>query len=484
MSFSFDSVVHLYRDTYYKMPQSLKTFLGSIYGSIPLEVRYGKLYGEFMKRYKEFEEADEQFKQDFVYNKTLETLIFAEENIPFYKEHFQKYGVSSKDFKSLDDLKRFPSISKHDIKANIDRMYTDKVEKPVPYYSGGSTSSPTKFYHPLYRSRAKHKAYSLYTLSKVGYSYRDRTLLLKGREAIDLKRDIYWDYEPVDNFLNVTSRYILSEKFPLIYAAVKKFRPKFIFGYPSAVMDFMFATQAGGYDPLPLKGIILASESVFDAQIEMLKDFYGDIPVFIDYGHTERVVGAYRLDFRPYRFVGPYGVARAVNGEIVGTSLDNYVMPYINYRTSDEVGGEIICYDGSDIMISAEQIKGRSQDYLVTYDYRLISLTTLYVGHHLPVEVVGNLQYRQKEPGRVEVLIEKGRMRIDKEKIVKGLNEMVKEGIFFEIKVVDEIPRSVRGKRVICKQSLDIDAIRQTQGGKIAASKTQAEKKRSHMAFS
>jgi len=38
--------------------------------------------------------------------------------------------------------------------------------------------------------------------------------------------------------------------------------------------------------------------------------------------------------------------------------------------------------------------------------------------------------------------------------------KLVREGIEFDIKTVDKIEKTHRGKRVICKQSLDIEKIR------------------------
>lgn len=464
MSFSFDSVVHLYRDTYYKMPQSLKTFLGSIYGSVPLEVRYGKLYTEFKERFDAFEAGSEQFKQDFVYNKTLETLIFAEENIPFYKEHFQKHGVSAKDYKALDDLKLFPTITKHDIKANIDRFYTDKVEKPVPYYSGGSLSTPTKYYQPLYTSRAKHKAYSYYTLAKVGYKYRDRTLLLKGREVSKPESNIFWEYEPVDNYLYLSNNYMNSDKFPMMYEQAKKFKPKFIFGYPSAVLSFIAMSRQYHLAPLDIEGVIVSSESIYEADFEEIKEFFGkDVPILADYGHTERVVAAYRLNFDNYHFVNAYGVPRIIDDEIVGTSFDNFVMPFINFKTGDAVSGEKIFFEGTDIAREVKNIEGRTQDFLVTEDERLVSITTMCGGQHLPLDLIRNLQYRQTEPGKVTVLVESRTGDIDKEHVIAGMKKLVRDGIDFDVEVVDKIEKSARGKRVICKQSLDIEKIRRKQ---------------------
>ena len=461
MRFSFDSVVHLYRDTYYKMPQSLKTFLGTLYGNIPIEIRYGKLYSEFMKRYIDYENADEQFKQDFVYNKTLETLIFAEENIPFYKESFQKHGVTAKDFKSLDDLKKFPTITKHDIKANLSRMYTDKVEKPVPYFSGGSLSTPTQYFHPLHTSRAKHKAYSMFTLAKAGYKYRDRTVLIKGREVSKPEKDIYWEHEPVDNYLYLSYNYLSSEKFPLMYEQARKFKPKFLFGYPSAVLSFIAMSKQYGKPPLEIEGVIVSSESIYEPDFHTIKEFFGDhINILADYGHTERVVGAYRLNFDNYKFINAYGVPRIINNEIVGTSFDNFVMPFINFRTADEVSGDILFFEGTDIAREVKNIEGRTQDYLVTEDERLVSITTMCGGQHLPLDMIRNLQYRQTEPGKVTVLVETRDGKIDKEHLISGMKKLVRDGIEFSVEEVDKIERSPRGKRIICKQSLDIEKIR------------------------
>ncbi len=462
MKFSFDSVAHLYRSTYYKMPQSLKTFLGSIYGNIPISIRYGKLYSEYMDRYRAYEEGSEQFKQDFVYNKTLETLIFAQENIPYYTDIFQKHGVSAKDFKSLADLKRFPTISKHEIKANLERLYTDKIEKPVAYYSGGSLSTPTKYFQPLFTSRAKHKAYSMFTLGKIGYKLRDKTLLLKGREISKPDEDIYWEYEPVDNYLYLSNNYMNSEKFPLMYERAKKFKGKFLFGYPSAVLSFIAMSKLYGLEPLKVQGIIVASESIFEPDFGVIKDFFGDVDILADYGHTERVVAAYRMNYENYKFINAYGTPRIVENEIVGTSFDNFVMPFINFKTADAVSGDIIYFEGSDIAREVKNIEGRTQDYLVTDDNRLVSITTMCGGQHLPLELIKNLQYRQSEAGKVIVLIEERDKPVDQEHVISGMKALVRDGIDFSVEIVDKIERSATGKRVICKQSLDIEKIRQS----------------------
>ena len=452
---SIDSILHLYRDFYYKLPQSIKTVMGTAYGTIPLPIRFGKNYVEQKDRLEKYLSLNRVEQQTLTYTKTLETIKFAETYIPYYKKSFKKAGISSKDFKTLNDLKKFPLISKADIKANLDDFYIDTFEKPIKYYTGGSLSTPTKYYHPLYTSRAKERVYNNYFFSKVNYNYRDKTLLLKGREISKPKEGIYWEYEPVDNYFLLSNNYLNSNKFPLMFAKAKEFSPKFIFGYPSAVLSFIKQCKKYKYKPLTIEAILLSSETVYLHEINLIRDFFG-VDVLTHYGHTERVAIAYRVNEEPYQFMNSYGATRVVNNEIVATGFDNRVMPLINYKTGDRVSGKIEYIEGTDIAISCENIEGRTKDFLVTNDHRLVSITTMCGGQHLPLEQISNIQYIQTEPGRVKVLVETQDGTLNHQHLIRGMKALVRDGIEFEVDSVDKIQKSSRGKRVICRQYLEV----------------------------
>ncbi|MCH9812834.1 MAG: hypothetical protein K0U47_02695 [Epsilonproteobacteria bacterium] len=456
---SIDSILHLYRGIYYKMPQSLKTFIGSVYGSIPLSIRFGKKYVEQKEMLDGYLSLDEKGQEAFTYQKVLETIKFAEEHIPYYQKSFKAAGVSSDDFKTLADIAKFPVISKADIKANLDDFFIDKFEKPIEYYTGGSLSTPTKYYQPLYTSRAKEKAYNNYFFTKINYNYRDKTLLLKGREVSKPEEDIYWEYEPIDNYFLISNNYMNSEKFPLIFEKAKAFSPKFLFGYPSALLSFIKQCKLHGYEPLNIQGVMLSSETAYAHEIEIIRDFFG-VDVLTQYGHTERAAIAYRVNDEKYHFMNSYGAVRIIGHEIVATGFDNSVMPLINYRTGDSISGEVDYIEGTDIAKAAETIEGRTQDFLVTDDKRLVSITTMCGGQHLPLDQISNIQYIQDEPGRVKVLVEDQNKGVDPDAVIHGMKQLVRDGVDFEVELVDEIEKSARGKRIICKQGLDIEKIR------------------------
>jgi predicted transcriptional regulator len=79
-------------------------------------------------------------------------------------------------------------------------------------------------------------------------------------------------------------------------------------------------------------------------------------------------------------------------------------------------------------------------------------------GQHLPLETMDAIQYIQNENGCVTVLVEGN--NIDIKKVREGMCKLVREGIEFDVKTVNKIEKTHRGKRVICKQSLDIEKIR------------------------
>jgi phenylacetate-CoA ligase len=452
-----EELLYQYRMIYYDFPQSLKIFLGSLYGNIPLSIRFGEGYNSHTKIIQKFENANEQYKLDFMYNKTLETLLFAEKNIPYYKDIFNKYGISSKSFKSLDDINLFPLLTKNDIKKNLDKIYTQKIEKTVSYYSGGSLSTPTKFFLPV-STRAKEKAYNNYIFSKIKYQHRDKSLLLKGREIVNVKKDIFWEYEPVENFFLLSTNYLNSEKFSIMYTKVKEFKPRFLIGYPSAVLSFIKQSKLYNLNKLDIAGVILTSETIYKDELQSIQEYFG-VDVLTHYGHTERNIIGYRINRSMYNFMNSYGLVREKNSELITTTFDNFTMPFINYKSGDSVVGSINHYETTDIIKEVENIEGRTQDYLVTKDKRLISITSMYYNRDKLFEQVNAIQYIQEKIGEVTVLIES--TEINPKVLEKTMNQnLAYKGLDITVHVVQEIKKSARGKRIVCIQKLDIDNIK------------------------
>ncbi len=454
---SFDNILHLYKNSYYKFPQPLKLFLGELYGKIPLHIRFGQIYTNHLNLLKKFEDNNQQYQLDYIYNKTLETLLFAEQHIPFYRNKFRKHCISSSDFKEISDISRFPTLEKSHIQNNLDELYTNFHETPTAYFTGGSTSAPTKYYLPLTTSRGKEKAYNLFALSSIGYKYRDKTVLFKGREVADVKKHTYSQREPIDNYLVVATNHLNSIHFKKIHQDIIDYSPRFFFGYPSAILDYIHTAHQYNIQPVQIDGVILTSEMVYQEEINLIKNNLTD-NILIKYGHTERVCFATNTNLK-YKMFNSYGLHRIVENELVGVSFDNFVMPFINYRTNDYVSGNINFFPGTDVAISLSDIEGRLQEYLVAADGRLISICVMGAGHYSSLNGVDAIQYQQSEPGKVQLLVE-SRRDIDCNAISAQLLNFTNNAIDFNVVKVEKLEKTSRGKRIMCKQSLDVDSYR------------------------
>ena len=451
-----DSVLHQYQSSYYNLPRGVKTFLGSLYGNIPVSVRFGRYYNIHKKILEKFENETEQYKLDFQFNKTIETLQFSEDHIPYYHNLFKKYSFSVKDFKDFSDLSKLPKLTKSIIQKEGSQLYTEKFDKVVKYSTGGSSSIPMTTYAPRSISRAKEKVYTTSSFEKTKYKYRDRTVALNARGNIDEANGIYWDYQLIDNYLLLSVNHLSEEYIDKILGEVTKWNPKFFYGYPSAIAMFIKSCHAVGINSIPnIEGVVLTSESISWEDVKLIKDFF-KASVVSHYGHTERVISASRLDLDNYSFYGSYGLVNVDNSEIIGTSFDNIVMPYINYSTQDNVG-ETTYYTGTNIVKSVSSLLGRMQECVVTKENIIIPLLSIGAGHFVSFDYIEQAQFFQDTPGKVTLyIVTKYPEKINVVNIVEQMEDQINNKIDFDIKFVDQIKNTVMNKRILCIQKLDI----------------------------
>ncbi len=453
---NIDSILHQYKNSYYKLPSSVRTFIGELYGSIPLSVRFGKNYPKHREIIEKFYSSSKQFQLDYMYNKTYETLQFAYDNLPYYRELFDKYDFKIKEFKSFDDYKKVPYLTREDVLNNLSNMHTNKVEKEVLMETGGTSMNAMKFFIPKELSRAKEKAYFLHIFKQLeGYKYRAKTLAFRTIH-VDSTEPKLWMHEPVDNYLFFSTNLINNKNIHTILKQIKRFQPKFINAFPSALYLFIQTCKKNNINELSnIKGIILTSEGIPEHYFHEFQNFF-KCNVVAQYGHTERICTAYSLNQEEYKFLNPYGLSESINNEIVGTSFDNFVMPFIRYRTKDFISGESDFFKDTNILKTAKRIDGRLQEYLVTQDNTLVSILQLSYDHITNYEYADAIQFYQDTPGYITLYIQSEEPeKIDYQKVISLAKKMSNQ-FEYKIKTIEKIERTSRGKFKHLIQKLDI----------------------------
>ncbi len=453
---NIDSILHQYKNSYYRLPSSVRRFIGELYGRVPLSVRFGKNYPKHQKIIEQFYNSDEQFQLDYMYNKTYETLQFAYDNLPYYKELFNKYDFKVENFKSLDDYKSVPYLTRDDVLKNLSNMHTNKLEKEVLMETGGTSMNAMKFFIPKELSRAKEKAYFLHIFKQLkGYKYRAKTLAFRTIH-VDGTEPKLWMHEPVDNYLFFSTNHINNENIHSILKQIKKFKPKFINAFPSALHLFIQTCKKNNINEfLNIEGIILTSEGIPKHYFDEFKNFF-KCNIVAQYGHTERICTAYNLNQQKYNFLNPYGLVESVNNEIVGTSFDNFVMPFIRYKTKDFLSGENTFFKNTNIVKTAEYIDGRLQEYLVTKNNTLISILQLSYDYLTNYEYADAIQFYQDTPGYITLYIQSEKPEKIHYETVISLAKKMSNQFKYQVQTVEKIERTNRGKYKHLIQKLDI----------------------------
>jgi phenylacetate-CoA ligase len=133
---------------------------------------------------------------------------------------------------------------------------------------------------------------------------------------------------------------------------------------------------------------------------------------------------------------------------MVGTSLDNFAMPLIRYRTDDwAVIGPPSCACGRNYKLLKETRGRWHQEVLVGKLDNLISITAVNV-HTDIFDHVQQLQFYQREKGRVELRIKRKPeyTERDSRRILAALEEKMGDTMEISLTFREEIPLVPSGK--------------------------------------
>ena len=184
------------------------------------------------------------------------------------------------------------------------------------------------------------------------------------------------------------------------------------------------------------------------------------------FGHSERLIFTplNQNSYNQYDIQKKYGYVELIDkqqhiidtpdreGELVGTSFDNFAMPLIRYKTND-----FTSYSDEKIN-SLKLIQGRwNKEYLEGKDGLKLTLTALNM-HNKIFENVIHFQFLQEKVSEVTLLlvVKSSYTMYDKKNILDALKQKAGHALEFKIKIIDTPILSKRGKmqKLIKKISL------------------------------
>src|SRR5215467_3585680 len=452
---------------------SLRSALRRIYdsSSVPVQTRIRMAYGRLPARWKlgsEFHEYCEDLMRndrrsraelDELQLAKLRTMIeHSAERVPFYRKAFLGAGFKLEHFRTIEDLRHIPVLSRHDLREHFDELRAVDASRyePETSYSGGSTGEPVRFLLDR-KAIAMEKACIRRHWLRSGYKDGEPTINLRGLR-VAVKPDEYWVVDRGENCLYLSSYHLTPATVGRFVKAINAFQPALFYCYAS--MAWLLATLAkeAGLEVHSPRSIICASETLHGYQRTRIESMF-TTKVWDWYGLTELVGNASQCErHEGYHVSMEQGCLEVLDendrpvgpgetGEIVATGLHNFSMPLLRYRTGDlavYTDELCACARGSRLIKS---IRGRITEYIETESGARLTATALNV-HGGTWQNVIQFQYVQRSRRKVTLLVVRGERYTDADesRILREMGERFGDEIELGIEYTAEIPRTARGK--------------------------------------
>jgi len=407
-------------------------------------------------------------RRAWVFHRLKQTLVRANEGIPFYQERFRQAGFDPQcDFRSIGDLTRLPVLTKGDVRAHWESMIDRRfLFGSVEAHTSGTTGQPM-----VMRLNESYVAFDYACMyrhwAKAGYTFRAPYAAIRSYVP-ETPDGPLWIRNEWQNTLYMSAYHLKPSNAERYLDALLQFRPAFIRGYVSSVnvlAEFAYPHRDKfGF----VRGVFTASETLSDFERANIERTFGK-KLFDWYGMTEpAVVITERADHDGMEVDWEYGYPEFLEDSALGpderrllaTSLHNPVMPFIRYETGDvaQVAGET---DATGLYPKIRAMVGRKDECLVTPDGARLPSLNFYSLLQTYTDIL-RFQFVQLDSTHVVMKISVRPGAADIEAMVFALREEVRKrlgpDLELEIQVTDQFLTSPDGKTPTFKRLLQLPA--------------------------
>jgi phenylacetate-CoA ligase len=389
-------------------------------------------------------------------NERLKVLIkHTYENVPYYTKLFDSLNLKPSDFRSKEDLKKLPILTKDEIKRNFPEFIVNKNLKKGTYYKGassGSTGEPLNYYLSK-EAYSFNIACGLRAWSWMGYKLGDKYIKISQNQRSKKEKKIQ------DKLMNNDYLYLKNIDKSSILEAIDLIRtanPKIIRCYPDP-LEFIADELIARNEFIPLKAIattgnVLHNEARKKIEFAFQTKIYdgysceGSAPFFQCEVHENYHAG---MEYAISEFVEVEENENGLKqGRHIVTNLWNLDTPFIRYDSQDllEFSDEK-CSCGRNLL-PVKRILGRDNDVLETPNGRklIVHIFTIFFGK---ISQVNQFQIIQQSPSSCIIkLVVNTYYDLETELFIKtNLQEIFGNEIQLKIMICDSIEPSPSGKR-------------------------------------
>ena len=393
-------------------------------------------------------------------------------NVPYYRAMFKREGITPQDIRTEDDLRYIPVTTKKDMQAlpvNDIVSRGIKIEDLIIRKTSGSTGEASIVRRTWLEERIL-QGFRWRSLAFLGWTMRDRVVNV----GLPLKPQRSDSQVPARfiQFLGFyrNRRINCLQSFEKIILELEEYRPNVIAGYPGVLSKLAQTIESRGQIKCTPRFIATGGETLTRTMRDQISHAFG-APVYNLYGsHEFNLIGwecketgeLHTCDDNLLLEVQRDGntVDEGERGEVVGTSLHSFAMPFIRYRLGDVVTrGSKVCRCGLPFS-TIRAVLGRMLDYFRLPGGRIVHSYEITTG--VKRQVPGLIRHHQIVQERSDKIV----MKIVpfnkiEENIIISLEQSVKEKlgreIEFRIIQVDGIDLELNGKFRVSHSMVESD---------------------------
>lgn len=376
----------LYHKVYPHLPVPIQNMAISAFGYTWKKRRFGGVFQQELKGFKERESFSYQQWNDYVTLQVRKLLLHAFETVPYYSEAFRRANITRAEIQEfeLSDITRLPFLEKNDLRAcGTNTLLSSVCEHGGGFFpSSGSTGTPTQilFSYPMHQrwsagfeARIRHWA---------GVDRFTSRGTIGGRRVVPDgdAREPFYRYNYIEKQVYFSAYHISAGHARNYLEGIKRHGVQYMTGY--AMSNFFLARflEELKLEVPPLRAVITSSEKLTDAMRETFQRVY-QCKTFDSWSGLEACGLVSECEHGSLHISPDLGLIELLNekgrpvapgevGEVVCTGFVNYDQPLIRYRIGDLMRlGDKACACGRDMPVIKE-IVGRIEDTVVGKDGR------------------------------------------------------------------------------------------------------------------
>jgi phenylacetate-CoA ligase len=325
----------------------------------------------FQKNYKSFLES-QYFSPEKLREIQTEKLKYIIEvavtTVPYYTPLKREINFSQFTF---DELNKFPIVTKDIIRADPEK-FISITNKGFVSHTSGSTGKPFEFVNSYYSDANENMAkFRAWGMGK-DYIYKPRDPIIVLRSYSPKKNEPLYKVDKKNNYWYLSAFDINEKNLDIYLNIIKQSKARLLRGYASSIFIFTNILAEKGIKLDQIKTLVTSSETLLPAWRKTIESHWG-FRICDWYGLNERTVTVQQCWAGNYHNNDEYGfIELDRNNQIISTSLNNDVMPFIRYATGDvaisidKVTEQCLC--GRTLSIPFNAIKGRTDDILIKDD--------------------------------------------------------------------------------------------------------------------